>query len=77
MKNKKGVRKYFDASLYLHRTVIRRIESTKQADGRHPAVHVLLRLSHKVPDPLLRPQVKNKTALQLLLCERQAGIHLR
>lgn len=56
--------------------VISRVESAEQADGGHPAVHVLLRLGHQVPRPLLRPQVEHKAALKLLLCERQAGINL-
>lgn len=66
---------WFPPSLRL--TVVGRVEATEQADGGNPAVHVLLRLSHKVPGPLLRPQVENKAALQLLLCERQASIHLK
>lgn len=57
-------------------TVICRVKATQEADGGDPAAHVLLRLGHQVPGPFLRLQVKNKAALQLLLCERQASVHL-
>lgn len=59
------------------RTVLRGVEATQQADGGHPAVHVLLGLRHQVPGPLLRPQVEDEAALQLLLSEGQPGVHLR
>lgn len=52
------------------------VESTQEADGGDPAVHVLLRLSHEVPDPLLCAQVEHKITLQLLLRERQTSVHL-
>lgn len=73
MHKKKSVRSIFDS---LRFTVIGRVEATEQADGGNPAVHVLLRLSHQVPDPFLRLQVEDEAALQLLLRERQASIHL-
>lgn len=57
-------------------TLISLVEATEQADGRHPAIHVLLRLSHQVPGPLLCLQVKDEGALQLLLGEGQASVHL-
>lgn len=57
-------------------TIICRVKATQEADGGHPAAHVLLRLGHQVPRPFLRLQVKNEAALQLLLRERQAGVHL-
>lgn len=57
-------------------TLICRVEATQEADGGHPAAHVLLRLGHQVPSPFLRLQVKNEAALQLLLGERQASVHL-
>lgn len=57
-------------------TVVCGVEATEQADGRHPAVHVLLRLSHQVPDPLLCSQVEDEAALQLLLREWQTSVHL-
>ena len=64
-------------SFSLRLTVIGRVEATEEADGGDPAVHVLLGLGHQIPGPLLRLQVEHEAALQLLLCERQAGIHLK
>lgn len=58
-------------------TLICRVEAAQEADGGHPAAHVLLRLGHQVPGALLRLQVENEAALQLLLGERQASVHLR
>lgn len=58
------------------RTLVSLVEATEQADGRHPAIHVLLRLRHQVPGPLLCLQVKDKGALKLLLGKGQAGVHL-
>lgn len=57
-------------------TVICRVKATQEADGGDPAAHVLLRLGHQVPGPFLRLQVENEAALQLLLRERQASVHL-
>lgn len=57
-------------------TLFSLVEATEQTDGRHPAIHVLLGLSHQVPGPLLRLQVEDEGALQLLLGEGQASIHL-
>ena len=74
MQTKSGVKNEFAPSL--HVTVIGLVEATEQADGGHPAVHVLLGLGHQVPDPLLRLQVEDEAALQLLLRERQACVHL-
>lgn len=56
--------------------VISWVESTEEADGGDPAVHVLLRLCHEIPDPLLCAQVKHKVTLQLLFRERQTRVHL-
>lgn len=58
-------------------TLIGLVKATEQADGRHPAIHVLLRLSHQVPGALLGLQVKDEGSLQLLLGEGQASVHLR
>lgn len=58
-------------------TLVGLVEATEQADGRHPAIHVLLRLGHQVPGALLRLQVKDEGSLQLLLGEGQASVHLR
>lgn len=66
----------FGLSHALCRTVIGRVEATQEADGRDPAVHVLLRLGHQVPGPLLGSQVEDKAALQLLLSEGEAGVDL-
>lgn len=57
-------------------TVISGVKATQEADGGDPAAHVLLRLGHQVPGPFLRLQVENEAALQLLLRERQASVHL-
>lgn len=69
MHNKKSTRNTLN-------TVIRRVKATQEADGGDPATHVLLRLGHQVPGPFLRLQVENEAVLQLLLCERQASVHL-
>lgn len=73
-KKKKAVRKICRPSRC--RTLISLVKAAEQADGRHPAIHVLLGLSHQVPGPLLRLQVEDEGALQLLLGEGQASVHL-
>lgn len=70
MQNKKSTRKS-------PATVICGVKAAQEADGGHPAAHVLLGLGHQVPGALLRLQVKDEAALQLLLGERQASVHLR
>lgn len=72
MQREKGVRNISTPRF----TIVGRVKAAEHADGGNPAVHVLLGLSHQVPGAFLRLQVKNEAALQLLLREREASIHL-
>lgn len=57
-------------------TLLGGVETADVADAAHPLVHLLLRVSDQVEDTVDGLDVKDEAVLQVLLVERQPGIHL-
>lgn len=52
------------------------VKAAQLADGAHPLVHLVLRLSDEVEGALWGLDVKHEAVLELLALEGQAGVHL-
>lgn len=58
-------------------TIIGGVETTDVADAANPLVHLFFGVSHQVEDAVDGLDVEYEAVLQVLLIERQPGVHLR
>lgn len=58
------------------RTVVGGVEAADVADTADPLVHLFFRVGHQVKDAVDGLDVEYVAVLQVLLAERQPGIHL-
>lgn len=58
-------------------TIIGGVKTTDVADAANPLVHLFFGVSHQVEDAVDGLDVEYEAVLQVLLIERQPGVHLR
>lgn len=63
--------------LLLLPTVVGGVEAADVTDAADPLVHLFFRVGHQVEDAVDGLDVEYVAVLQVLLAERQPGIHLR